>query len=46
MAAGEDALAVVMAMHDWAVDAGVGVAAVGIGEGTASTASEADNREP
>jgi len=46
VAAGEDALTVVMVLHDWAVDAGAGVAAAGIGEGTASTASEADNREP
>ena len=46
VAAGEDALAVVMVLHDWAVDAGAGVAATGIGEGTASTASEAGNGEP
>jgi len=46
LAAGEDALLEVMAEHDWAVDAGAGVAAAGIGEGTVSTASEAGNGEP
>jgi hypothetical protein len=46
VAAGEDVLPVVMVVHDWAVDAGAGVAATGIGEGTASTASEAGNGEP
>jgi hypothetical protein len=44
--AGEDALLLVMVVHDWAVDAGAGVAATGIGDGTASTASEAGNEEP
>ena len=46
VAAGEDALLEVMAVHDWAVDAGTGVAAAGIGEGTVSTASEDSAGEP
>ena len=46
VAAGEDTLLVVMAVHDWAVDADAGVAAAGIGEGTVSTTSEAGNGEP
>jgi hypothetical protein len=46
VAAGKDALPEVMAVHDWAVDAGASVAAAGIGEGTISTASEAGNGEP
>jgi hypothetical protein len=46
VAAGEDVLPVVMVVHDWAVDAGAGVAAAGIGDGTASTASEGCNGEP
>jgi len=46
-AAGAHALAVVMVLHDWAVDAGAGVAAAaGIGDGTVSTASEGGNGEP
>ena len=46
VAAGEDALLEVMATHDWVLDAGASVAAADIGEGTASTASEAGNGEP
>ena len=46
MAAGKDALLVVMAVHDWAVDASAGVAAAGIGEGMVSTASEDSAGEP
>ncbi|MDP1532880.1 MAG: hypothetical protein Q8N44_05065 [Rubrivivax sp.] len=46
VAAGKDALLVVMAVHDRAVDTGAGVAAAGIGEGTASTASDGGNGEP
>ena len=45
-AAGENVLPVVMVVHDWAVGAGAGVAATGIGDGTASTASEGCNGEP
>ena len=46
VAAGEDVLPVVMVVHDWAVDAGAGIAATGIGDGTASTASDGCNGEP
>jgi len=47
VAAGEDVLLlVVVAVHDWAVDAGAGVAATGIGDGAASTASDGGNGEP
>jgi hypothetical protein len=46
VAAGEDVLPVVMVVHDRAVDAGAGAAATGIGDGTASTASEGGNGEP
>jgi hypothetical protein len=46
VAAGEDALLVVMVSHGWAVDAGAGVAAAGIGDGTVSTASEGGAGEP
>jgi hypothetical protein len=46
VAQGEDALLEGMAVHEWAVDAGTGVAAAGLGEGAVSTASEAGNGEP
>jgi hypothetical protein len=46
VAACEDALLEVVAVHDWAVDAGAGVAPAGIGDGPVSTASEAGNGEP
>jgi len=46
VAAGEDALLEVMAMHGWAVDTSAGVAVAGIGEGTLSTASKAGAGEP
>lgn len=46
VAAGVDALPVVMVLHNWEVDARAGVAAADIGEGTVSTASDAGNGEP